>query len=146
MGGLSVGQQAPPVAVVTPQMNGSQPPQQPQQGEVLAYEGNNLRVVFRLSPGPQPNMALVQANFTNSGPHDVTAFNFQAAVPKYCKVQLSPASSQVVPANNGPAVTQALKLINNQFGQSPARILMRITGTINGQNFQDQKAVDLPGH
>eukprot|EP00300_Choanocystis_sp_HF-7_P015688 c19140_g1_i2.p1 GENE.c19140_g1_i2~~c19140_g1_i2.p1 ORF type:complete len:189 (+),score=38.11 c19140_g1_i2:3-569(+) len=112
--------------------------------EITAYDANGILVKFKLTKGAQPNMTQVTATITNSQPHDALSFNFQAAVPKYCKIQLGQASSQVVPANNSGAITQSIKLINTQFGQSPSRILMRIVCTLNNQPFQDQKPVDLP--
>lgn len=62
--------------------------------------------------------------FTNSGPSPLTDFVFQAAVPKYMKMQMQPASASAVPAGGAGSVTQLLKLANSMHGQKP--IVMRI--------------------
>lgn len=42
---------------------------------------------------------------------------FQAAVPKFAKLQMSPASASVIPPNNAGAVTQVMRISNSLFGQ-----------------------------
>jgi len=125
------------VGMATPQ---SQQPSGP--ADVIAYEKNGLKIQLRLSRTDTVGTSQAMATFSNSNQSNIEAFVFQAAVPKYCKLQMGPLSSAII-APNG-TVTQSFRVINSQFGQSPAKLLMRLVYTMNGEQFQDQKPFDLP--
>ena len=79
-----------------------------------------------------PSITAVEATFTNSLQMPISALNFQVAVPKYMKLQMSPASSNVVPPANSGKVAQLFKLANSLHGQKPIVVKLEIDFTFNG--------------
>lgn len=81
---------------------------------VMAYQKNNLQILFKPSleagPDAQSSICLIQVLFRNGGPTAVQELNFQVAVPKTLKLQLLPASSQVVPSMG--TANQSMKVLN----------------------------------
>jgi len=154
MGGMGMGaglvqQQIVPQMMSTPMVsNGSLELHMSASPKMLVYSKNGLNIEFQLSKSPStPSQTQVDVQFTNTLSTNIEGLVFQAAVPKYCKVQMSPASSQTVPANRSGVVTQSLRILNSQYGQSPAKVLMRVVFRANGQEIQDTHPVDLPpGH
>merc|ERR1719409_199632 len=64
----------------------------------VAYNKNGLAINFAPSKDPaNPSVTQVEATFTNSSPMPIAGLNFQVAVPKYMKLQMSPASGNAVP-------------------------------------------------
>lgn len=53
-------------------------------------------------------------------------FSFQAAVPKYLKLDMFPPSSTVIPPHSRDAVTQEIKLTNSQQGQKNIMLKLKI--------------------
>ena len=66
----------------------------------------------------------------------------QVAVPKFMKLQMSPASSDTVPPMSSGAVTQQFKLANSMHGQKPLLVKLKIDFTFNGQPTTEMAQVD----
>ncbi|CAN0151250.1 unnamed protein product, partial [Ectocarpus sp. 8 AP-2014] len=82
----------------------------------VAFEKGGLTVTFELSkpsPTEDPSTTLVKAIFRNSGASDVTGLHFQAAVPKYLRLEMQPASGSVVKAGGAGAVEQVVRITNS---------------------------------
>ncbi|TGZ47223.1 hypothetical protein CRM22_011042 [Opisthorchis felineus] len=77
---------------------------------------NGLRVLFNFdqpqsSPDGTQRQLTIRLVATNTGPDPIEAFEFQAAVPKSCQIQLlPPSSSSIQPGPTAPPLTQLLKL------------------------------------
>jgi len=53
-------------------------------------------------------------------------FNSQAAVPKYLKLEMLPASATVIPSNTSGQVSQEIRLINSQQGEKNIMLKLKI--------------------
>ncbi|KAF6774557.1 hypothetical protein AHF37_06571 [Paragonimus kellicotti] len=82
---------------------------------MTVYDADGLRVVFHFDTPPlqtdgQAGLITVRSVATATGPHAIKGFEFQAAVPKSCQLQLLPPSSDTVNPGLGAApITQLLK-------------------------------------
>ncbi|VDP92881.1 unnamed protein product [Echinostoma caproni] len=82
---------------------------------MTVYEANGLKIIFEFDPAEKHadgsrgpiNIRLVASATNSTTPID--AFEFQAAVPKSCQLQLLPPSGTCT-RFNGPPITQLLKL------------------------------------
>jgi len=108
-----------------------------------AFNKHGLLVTFTCSKdAANPSVTAIEATFTNSLPAPIGALNFQVAVPKYMKLQMSPASGNVVPPNNSGKLTQVFKVANTMHGQKPVLVRTKIDFTANGQPFSETGQVD----
>jgi AP-1 complex subunit gamma-1 len=87
--------------------------------------------------GGNASVTNVNMTITNSGPQPLADFVFQAAVPKYMKMQMQPASSSTVPPNGAGVVTQLLKLANSMQGQKPIVIRIKIEYSVGGSKVSE---------
>ena len=77
----------------------------------------------------------VTASFRNETNLEMSGLAFQAAVPKYLSLELSPPTSTVLaPASN--AVTQLMKISNSQLGSKKIMLKLRISYVVNGQRIE----------
>jgi len=119
-------------------VNGPLPP-------FTAFEKNGLKVVFEPVKNAQfPNITVVNATFTNSGPAPLVNFDFKAAVPKYLKMQVNPPSGNLISPNNEGRVTQSLKLMNSEHGQKPLLLKIKIDYLVNGVPASEVADVNFP--
>jgi len=94
---------------------------------IPAFNKDGVTIVLDVSKQPNaPQVAQITANITNSNPHPLHDLVFQAAVPKYCKLQMNPPSSTTIPPNNSGKVTQQLKVANSLQGQKPIMLKLRV--------------------
>jgi AP-1 complex subunit gamma-1 len=108
-----------------------------------AFNKHGLLVTFSCSKdAASPSVTAIEAIFTNSLPVPIGALNFQVAVPKYMKLQMSPASGNVVPPNNSGKVTQLFKVANSMHGQKPVLVRTKIDFNASGQAFSETGQVD----
>merc|ERR1719473_2598990 len=85
-----------------------------------AFSKNGLQCSFACSKDPNnASVTLVDATFTNANPAPIGGLNFQVAVPKYMKLQMTPASGTTVAPMNGGSVKQVFKVANSLHGQKP---------------------------
>ena len=108
-----------------------------------AYSKGGLTIMFAVTKDPgNPSITTVESTFTNGNPAAIDGLNFQVAVPKYMKLQMSPASgTSVAPMNSG-NVSQTFKLANSLHGQKPILLRIKIDFSINGQAFSETGQVD----
>jgi len=89
-----------------------------------------------------PSVTAITATFTNSLPAPIESLNFQVAVPKYMKLQMSPASGTSIPPSNSGSVTQLFKVANSLHGQKPVLVRIKLDCSINGQMVSETLQVD----
>eukprot|EP01100_Stratorugosa_tubuloviscum_P013222 TRINITY_DN650_c0_g1_i1.p1 TRINITY_DN650_c0_g1~~TRINITY_DN650_c0_g1_i1.p1 ORF type:complete len:831 (+),score=385.44 TRINITY_DN650_c0_g1_i1:59-2551(+) len=103
---------------------------------ITAYQKDGLTIVFDLIQHPtNPSFAIINAKFTNSTPITFTNFSFQAAVPKYARIQLAPPSSDVISPNA--TIVQQIKTANSAQGEKPLALKIRVSYLMNGQQVNE---------
>jgi len=108
-----------------------------------AWNKNGLQIEFACTKdASNPSVTAIEASFTSAQPTPLTGFNFQVAVPKYMKLQMSPASSSTVPPSNSGKVTQTFKVANSMHGQKPVLLRIKIDYSAGGQAVSEQGQVD----
>jgi AP-1 complex subunit gamma-1 len=113
--------------------------------QVAGYSKNGILAVFEVSKNPQqPQFTTLNAVYTNSNPFPINNFTLQAAVPKYLKIQVNPASATVLPSNNSGRVTQIVKIINSMQGQKPVLLRIKLDFNVNGNPVSDTADVSFP--
>mmetsp|Transcript_13629 Transcript_13629/g.22490 ORF Transcript_13629/g.22490 Transcript_13629/m.22490 type:complete len:847 (-) Transcript_13629:130-2670(-) len=113
-------QQQAPVPVMTPT-----PPANP---SLVAFDKNGLVINMELSkPNPaNPGSTRILCKFTNNTGTPFANFVFQAAVPKYLKLEMLPPSNTTVPPHSNGAVTQEIRLINSMQGEKNIMLKLKI--------------------
>ena len=87
---------------------------------------------------------LVLCTFHNSTHKDLERLVFQCAVPKYVQMEMKPATSATVPANNAghaPAVTQTIR-VKNSVPSKPLMMRLKIQYTVGGRQIEEQAQVN----
>ncbi|KAF0933493.1 hypothetical protein E2562_018579 [Oryza meyeriana var. granulata] len=109
---------------------------------IMAFQSATLKINFDFKRHPgKPQETTIHATFTNLTSTSYTDFVFQAAVPKFIQLRLDPASGNVVPASGNGSVTQGLSVTNNQHGQKPLAIRIRMSYKVNGEDRLEQGQV-----
>ncbi|XP_020407229.1 uncharacterized protein [Zea mays] len=109
---------------------------------ITAFQSATLKITFdfKMKLG-NPRETTIHATFTNLTSSTFTDFIFQAAVPKFIQLRLDPASGNTVPANGSGSVTQGLNITNNQQGQKPLAMRIRMSYKVNGEDRLEQGQV-----
>lgn len=104
-----------------------------------AFEKNGLAVVFELSkPNPSnPASTTILCRFANQNPTPISNLVFQAAVPKFLKLEMLPPTNTVIPPNSNGAVTQEIRVTNSMQGEKSIMLKLKVGFTSNGQNIED---------
>ncbi|TVU27811.1 hypothetical protein EJB05_19312, partial [Eragrostis curvula] len=106
---------------------------------ITAFQSATLKVTFDFKKQPgNPRESTIHATFTNLTSSPFTDFIFQAAVPKFIQLRLDPASGNTVPASGNGSVTQGLNITNNQHGQKPLAMRIRLSYKVNGEDRLEQ--------
>ncbi|XP_025811476.1 AP-1 complex subunit gamma-2-like isoform X1 [Panicum hallii] len=106
---------------------------------VTAFQSATLRITFSFKKqAGKPQETTINATFTNLATTTFTDFVFQAAVPKFIQLRLDPASSSTLPASGNGSVTQSLSVTNNQHGQKPLAMRIRVSYKVNGEDRLEQ--------
>ncbi|XP_021315486.1 AP-1 complex subunit gamma-2 isoform X3 [Sorghum bicolor] len=109
---------------------------------ITAFQSATLKITFDFKRKPgNPRETTIHATFTNLTSSTFTDFIFQAAVPKFIELRLDPASGNTVPANGNGSVTQGLNVTNNQQGQKPLAMRIRMSYKVNGKDRLEQGQV-----
>ena len=108
---------------------------------ILAFDKGGFSVTMELSkPLPQDlSYTKVLCRFTNKMSTPITDLNFQAAVPKYLKLEMLPPSNTLIPPNSTGQITQEIKLTNSEQGKKNIMLKLKI-GYKNGENTVDELA------
>jgi len=113
----------------------------------IGYNKNGLVAQCELIRNPQqPNMFALNVAFSNSTSSVISGFEMKAAVPKqgYIKMQVAPPSGNILPANNGGKVTQAIKLLNSLPGEKPLALKIKLDYQQNGNPVSDISDLSFP--
>lgn len=106
---------------------------------ITAFQSATLKVTFDFKKQPgNPRETTIHVTFTNLTSSPFTDFIFQAAVPKFIQLKLDPASGNTVPASGNGSVTQGLNITNNQHGQKPLAMRIRLSYKVNGEDRLEQ--------
>ncbi|KAG2654759.1 hypothetical protein PVAP13_1NG500600 [Panicum virgatum] len=110
---------------------------------ITAFQSTTLKITFDFKRQPgNARETTIHATFTNLTSCTYTDFIFQAAVPKFIQLKLDPASGNTVPANGNGSVTQGLNVTNNQQGQKPLAMRIRMSYKVNGEDRLEQGQVN----
>uniref|UniRef100_A0A0D9VMC4 AP-1 complex subunit gamma n=1 Tax=Leersia perrieri TaxID=77586 RepID=A0A0D9VMC4_9ORYZ len=113
---------------------------------ITAFQSATLKINFGFKKQPgKPQETTILATFTNLTSSSYTDFVFQAAVPKFIQLRLDPASGNIVPASGDGSVTQGFNVTNNQHGQKPLAMRIRMSYKVNDWN-KAKSAIFLPGY
>mmetsp|Transcript_145548 Transcript_145548/g.362953 ORF Transcript_145548/g.362953 Transcript_145548/m.362953 type:complete len:838 (-) Transcript_145548:453-2966(-) len=107
--------------------------------QMLAYDKNGLKIMFACRKEPDGS-STVLARFRNDLDAPMTNFVFEAAVPKFVRLQMQPATGQVLPPHVE-AVTQSMSVVNTTNGEKPLLMKLRIGYVVNGQPVQEMGQV-----
>jgi AP-1 complex subunit gamma-1 len=81
--------------------------------------------VSKLNPA-DPSSTTITCKFNNLSTMPLEGLTFQAAVPKYLKLEMAPASSSSIPPKSNGVVTQEVKLVNSMQGQKPIMLKIKV--------------------
>ena len=116
--------------------------QQPQiQSLYNAFEDNTLKIELSFKRANQ-NEHHIKAFFSNKSMGPITQVSLQVAVQKYMRLQLQGISSGDIAANSAQQVTQDMKIVNDQEGQKPLALKVRVAYTVNGQAVVETKVLN----
>merc|ERR1719498_672517 len=107
---------------------------------VVAYEKAGLKIIMNLRKEAEPFTTAFTATFHNLLDAPMTSFVFEAAVPKYLKLTLHPATSAVLEPHSS-NVTQALVVQNTSAGERPVLMKLRIGYQVQGNVVQEMAQV-----
>ena len=103
---------------------------------VTAYSKHGLAIDFECKK-VDGGAAEVTAVFKNGGASDMTALNFQVAVPKYIQMEMMPPSSTTVPTGGGKRVTQVIRVTNSMQGTKKMMMKLKISYLVGGNKVDD---------
>lgn len=107
---------------------------------IVAVDKEGLKIDLSFEKeGSGPTVVIVTLKITNSTNNPFNSFIFQAAVPKTIQLQLMSPSGDVVPPNNGGAITQLIKIANPQ--NANLRMRYKLSYIANGTTVNDQGEV-----
>lgn len=110
---------------------------------ITAFEKDGLLLTMDLAkPNPaDPQASQLTCRFLYSGSAPLTGLVFQCAVPKYVRLEMSPASGTTVPANRQGSLEQVVRVTNSMLGQKPLQIKIKIQYSLNGQTVTEMGQV-----
>jgi len=106
---------------------------------MVAYEKAGLKIDFECRKEPDGS-SIVTARFCNSLQVPLTNFVFEAAVPKYVRLTMQPATGQIIPPGTN-LVTQTMSCFNSSGGEKGLLMKLRIAYVMNGAPVQEMAQV-----
>ncbi|CAF1293654.1 unnamed protein product [Adineta steineri] len=101
---------------------------------MTAIDKNGIRMIFTFE---RDNTTLtINSKITNSTQYSITNFIFKAAVPKTFNIDLYPASSTTIPANNSGDIQQIIKITNPN--REKIRMRIKLNYQLNNTNMSDE--------
>ena len=111
---------------------------------LVAYDNNGLRVDFNFDCAGN-GATTINLVFANTGGAHIDKLVFQAAVPKFLKLEFSPLSSDSIAA--GSTATQTIRMTNSQFGKKKPAMKLKVSVTAMGETKTDMVTVtDFPSN
>jgi len=110
---------------------------------IKAFDKAGLQVFMEVSkPVPSdPSQSKIVCKFNNLNGAPMEGLVFQAAVPKYLKLEILPPSSTTIPAQSQGAVTQEIKLTNSMQGQKNIMLKLKIVYKQSGNTIEEMAQV-----
>jgi len=114
-------------------------PLAPAKPTITAFEKDGLSVIMELTkPNPSdPQTSHLLCRFTNSNATPITNLLFQCAVPKYVKLEMSPASGTTVAPNRTATVEQLIKVQNSMVGQKALQLKIKVQYNVDGMQANE---------
>ncbi len=121
----------------TPVMN--QQPTAANPAAIKAFDKNGLQILIDMSKpvSSQASKTKLLCKFVNLTSSPMDSLVFQAAVPKYLKLEMAPPSSLIIPANSNGTVTQEIHLDNSMQGEKPIMLKLKIGYNQNGNKVEE---------
>jgi len=107
---------------------------------VLDKEG--FRIELQGSKGLDPNQRDIVATFTNAGA-PISGLHFQAAVPKYLQLEMSPASSSSVPTNGSASQNVTVRYLGDNH--KPVVMKLKVDYEVNGMQRNEMLQATFEG-
>lgn len=106
---------------------------------IKAFDKNGLQILIDMSKpvSSQPSKTKLLCKFVNLTSSPMDSLMFQAAVPKYLKLEMAPPSSLIIPANSNGSVTQEIQLDNSMQGEKPIMLKLKIGYNQNGNKVEE---------
>lgn len=106
---------------------------------IKAFDKNGLQIILELSkPNPAtPNLTRLFCKFSNATLSPMDNLIFQAAVPKYLKLEMLPPSSTTIPSQTSGVVTQEIKVVNTLHGEKNIMLKLKLGYTSNGTTVDE---------
>ena len=106
---------------------------------VVIFDKASLRISVQLNkPDPQDtSVTELRCHFTNRSTSPLTALVFQAAVPKYLKLEMHPPSSTTIPASSEAKVTQKIVLRNSMQGTKSIMLKVKVGYALQGERVEE---------
>jgi AP-1 complex subunit gamma-1 len=79
-----------------------------------------------------PSNTKIISKFVNLTNIPMEGISFQAAVPKYLKLEMFPANSSVIPPHSNGTVTQEIRVSNSMQGEKNIMLKLKIGYTYGG--------------
>lgn len=112
---------------------------------IKAFDKAGLQIFMDISKpnSANPSASRILCRFVNFTSTPLYQLVFQAAVPKYLKLEMLPPSSTTIPANSNGAVTQEIKLVNSMQGSKNIMLKLKICYTVGvgGVNVEEMAQV-----
>jgi len=110
---------------------------------IQAFDKAGFQVTMEIS---KPNLAnpsnsRIFVRFNNATPFNMDNLLFQAAVPKYLKLEMLPASSTTIPANSQGATTQEIRITNSAQGEKPIMLKLKLGYSQKGSTVEEMVQV-----
>lgn len=109
---------------------------------ITVLDKDGFRIQMQGSKGLDPNQRDIVATFTNSGA-PVSGLHFQAAVPKYLQLEMSPASSSSVAT--GGSATQNVNVRYLGDNQKPVVMKLKVDYEVNGMQKSEMLQATFEG-
>jgi AP-1 complex subunit gamma-1 len=106
----------------------------PSNPAIKAFDKNGFQVLMEVSKPnlSTPNISRILVRFNNLTPANMDNLVFQAAVPKYLKLDMQPATSTTVPGNTQGVVSQEIRVTNSNHGEKPIMLKLKLGYSQNG--------------
>ena len=110
---------------------------------IKAYDKAGFQVSMELSKpnNSDPSITRITCRFYNLTSTPMDSLIFQAAVPKYLKLEMMAPSSTTIPPGSSGAVTQEIRLTNSMQGEKSIMLKLKIGYNHGGHTVEEQTQV-----
>ena len=110
---------------------------------IKAYDKAGFQISMELSKpnNSDPSVTRITCRFYNLTSTPMDSLVFQAAVPKYLKLEMMPPSSTTIPPGSSGLITQEIRLTNSMQGDKSIMLKLKIGYNHGGHNVEEQTQV-----